>query len=164
MKANILGIVRLSACLLAGAQLMTTSTPAQGRRDFTGEWVLNRQASTLSPGAAGVQTGSVQIEHREPTFRYKATLVSASNRTAYEYELQTDGREVAGSQPGPPSVSSLRWDGDTLVFTGRIATPKGETTVTFRYDLLDDGRRLRGVEQLRGPGREQDNVWIFDRR
>ena len=159
-----MGIVSLIACLLAGAPFLTTSALAQGSRDFSGEWILNRQASTLSPGADGVQSGTVQIEHREPTFRYKATLVSGSNRTAYEYELQTDGRDVAGTAPGPASVSSLRWEGDTLVFTGRITTPKGETTVTFRYDLLDEGRRLRGVEQLSGPGREQDNVWIFDRR
>ena len=164
MKVQIMRMVLLAASLIAGAPFAATSAPAQGRRDFSGEWILNRQASTLSPGADGVQSGSVQIEHREPTFRYKATLVSGSNRTAYEYDLQTDGRDVAGTAPGPASVSSLRWEGDTLVLTARITTPKGETLVTFRYELLDDGRRLRGVERLRGPGREQDNVWIFDRR
>jgi hypothetical protein len=164
MNKNLTRGVLLAACVIAGASFVTTRTLAQGKRDFSGEWILNRQASTLSPGADGIQSGAVQIEHREPTFRYKATLVSASNRTAYEYELQTDGREVAGAHPGPATASSLRWEGDSLVFTGRVTTPKGVTTVTFRYDLLDDGRRLRGVEQIRGGGREQDNVWIFDRR
>jgi pimeloyl-ACP methyl ester carboxylesterase len=143
---------------------LTNREPGQARRDFSGEWVLNRAASTLSPGADAVQSGEVRIDHREPTFRYKASLVSTTNRTEYEYELQTDGRETAGPQPGPPTVSSLRWEGDTLVFIGRVKVPKGETTITFRYDLLDDGRRLRGAEQIRGGGREQDNVWIFDRR
>lgn len=140
------------------------STTSRGKRDFSGEWVLNRQASTLAPGADAIQSGVVLIEHREPTFRYKATLVSGSNRTEYEYELPSDGREVAGTQPGPPSVSSLRWDGDALVFTGRVKSPKGEVTVSFRYELLNAGRRLRGVEQIRGGGREQDSVWVFDRR
>jgi hypothetical protein len=36
-------------------------------------------------------------------------------------------------------------------------------TIVFRYELHDEGRRLRGAEQLRGAGREMDNVWIFDR-
>lgn len=37
-------------------------------------------------------------------------------------------------------------------------------TISFRHELLDGGRRLRAVEQLRASGRDQDNVWIFDRR
>jgi hypothetical protein len=36
--------------------------------------------------------------------------------------------------------------------------------MSWRYELLDGGRRLRAIEQLRGSGREQDNVWIFERR
>jgi len=29
--------------------------------------------------------------------------------------------------------------------------------------LHDERRRLRVAEQLRGAGREMDNVWVFDR-
>ena len=63
-----------SAILLALAGLGVS----QQKPDFSGEWTLNRQASTLSPGAAAVQSGVVRIEHRDPTFRYKAAFVSAS--------------------------------------------------------------------------------------
>jgi len=55
------------------------------------------------------------------------------------------------------------WDGDALVFTDRHQTPNGELIITFRYHLQDAGRRLRAVERLRAPDREQDNVWVFDR-
>jgi hypothetical protein len=37
------------------------------------------------------------------------------------------------------------WDGDALVFIDRVQTPNSEMT------------------ELRGAGREQDNVWVFDR-
>jgi hypothetical protein len=37
-------------------------------------------------------------------------------------------------------------------------------TICFRDELPDDGRRLRSTEELRTPGRSQDNVWVFDRR
>jgi hypothetical protein len=35
--------------------------------------------------------------------------------------------------------------------------------MTRRYELLDGGRRLRATEQIRGAGRDQDNVWEFAR-
>jgi hypothetical protein len=55
------------------------------------------------------------------------------------------------------------WDGDALVFADRHQTSNGEMRITFRYELQDSGRRLRASEQLRGPDREQDNLWVFDR-
>ena len=143
---------------------ITISGAAQEKPDFSGEWILNRQASTLSPGADAMQSGVVRIEHREPTFRYKAAFVSPTSPLQVEYELRSDGHETVGTQPGITTVSSLRWEGDALVTSWRIQRPDGEMTISFRHELLDSGRRLRAAEQLRGSGRNQDNVWIFDRR
>lgn len=143
---------------------ITISGVAQEKPDFSGEWILNRQASTLSPGADAMQSGVVRIEHREPTFRYKAAYVSEGGPLQVEYELLSDGHELVGTQPGITTVSSLRWDGDALVTTFQIQRPDGELKISFRHELLDAGRRLRATEQLRGSGRHQDNVWIFDRR
>ena len=137
---------------------------AQQKPDFSGEWTLNRQASSLSPGAAAVESGVVRIEHRDPTFRYKATFVSASGPLQYDYELQSDGRDVGATQNGVTILSNLRWEGQALVARWRIQRPDGETRIFFRHELIDGRRRLRAVEQLRGGGQEQDNVWIFDRR
>jgi hypothetical protein len=147
--------------ILLGAAI---SGGAQQKPDLSGEWILNRQASTLSPGADAVQSGVVRIEHREPTFRCKGTFVSESNPFEYEYELLSDGRDVAGTQPGPPTVSSLRWDGDALLVTWRSQRSDGEAKISFRYELLDAGRRLRATEQVRGTDHDQDNIWIFERR
>jgi hypothetical protein len=136
----------------------------QEKPDFSGEWILNRQASTLSPGADGVQSGVWRIEHREPTFRHKAAFVTGSNPIEYEYELRSDGREVVGTQQGARIVSSLRWEGNALVVTMRTQRSDGEMEISFRYDLLDAGRRLRATEQVRGTDHDQDNIWIFERR
>jgi hypothetical protein len=150
----------VSGLLLA----LAASGFAQGKPDFSGEWTLNRQASTLSPAAAAIRSGDVRIEHRDPTFRYKAVLKSETDLVQYEFELQTDGREVAGTQQGMATASSLRWEEEALVLSSRIQRSSGEMKIVFRYELLDDGRRLRAVEQIRGAGRDQDNVWIFERR
>jgi hypothetical protein len=137
---------------------------AQQKPDFSGEWQLNRKASTLSPAASAIQSGSVRIEHRDPAFRYQATLVSETGKVQYEFELPSDGKEVSRSQGGMTAVSSLHWEADALLLTSRMQLPNGELRISFRYELVDGGRRLRAVEQLRGDGRDQDNVWIFDRR
>jgi uncharacterized beta-barrel protein YwiB (DUF1934 family) len=150
----------IAAGILLGLAVLSI---AQGKPDFSGEWVLNRQASTVSQGAAAIQSGVLQIEHRDPTFRYKVRFMAQNGPLQYEYELLSDGREVGATQQGITSVSSLRWEAEALVLNSRIQSPNGETRISFRYELVDAGRRLRAVERLRGNAQEQDNIWIFDR-
>ncbi|MBZ5634082.1 MAG: hypothetical protein LAO55_13245 [Acidobacteriia bacterium] len=125
--------------------------------DFSGEWILDRQASTLSPAAAAFDSGVMRIDHREPVFAFQIKMVAGGKSVEHAGEGRvSDGREVAGEG----IVTSLCWDGDALVFTFR----EPQWTMSFRYELLEKGRRLRAVEQLRGAGRDQDNVWVYDRR
>ena len=131
------------------------------KADFSGEYVLNRQASMLSPvGAASVRSGSVHITHQEPRFRYQFTFLFIDGKT-FEgaFDLTTDGREATTTERGHLTVSRLQWDEGALVFTSR-----SEETLTFRYELIDAGNRLRLTEQVRGTDHDQDNLWIFDRQ
>ena len=123
------------------------------RPDFSGEWVLNREACTLSPGADTAQSATWQIEHRDPSFRQKALFVMDSGPREYEFELRSDDPD-----------SGLRWDGDAIVVTFEQQLPDGEMVVSFRYELIGEGRGLRATEQVRGVPWAQDNVWIFERR
>ena len=147
---------------LAGAMTVI----AQQKPDFSGEWKLNRQASTLSPIVAPVaQSGVLRIEHREPRFTAHQTIVLDGKPFDSKFELLSDGREVATTDDrGRRTVSTLRWDGDALVVTWRIQRPDADAdvTISFRYELQDGGRRLRAAEQIRGGGRDQDNLWVFE--
>lgn len=131
--------------------------------DFSGEWMLIKGASRLSPGASTVQSARWLIEHREPAFRHKASFVFESGTRDYEYELRSGG-------PSPPAQGEggwLLWDGDVLVVTFRQPVPDGSPglmTVSFRHELIDDGRRIRASEQVRGTSWDQDNVWVFERQ
>jgi hypothetical protein len=141
----------------------------QEKPDFSGEWILNRQTSTVSALAKAVQSGIVRIEHREPTFRYRAAFMSENGPLQYgplpyEYELRSDGREAGFIQQGLTTVSSLRWEGEALVANWRIQRADGELRISSRYELIDNGRRLRAVERVRGGLQDQDNIWVFDRR
>jgi hypothetical protein len=155
----------IRTCILAGILPgLAALGLAQEKPDFSGEWILDRQASTLSPLASAYQSGVARIEHRDPLFRYSATLVSESGPLKYAFELRSDGREVGSAQQGMTSVSSLRWEGEALVMTSVIQRAgDAELRISFRYELIDDGRRLRAVERVRGGLRDQDNIWMFAR-
>jgi len=142
------------------ARLMADNT----KPDFSGEWVLDRAASTLSPGADGIASAVAQIEHRDPMFRWKAVFTPSEGKPLeYEFELPTDGREITGTDGGRPSISRLGWEGDALIASWRMPGSDPPFSLTFRYEIVEGGRRLRAAEYLRGTDHDQDNVWIFDR-
>lgn len=60
--------------------------------------------------------------------------------------------------------SSIHWSADSLVFAARTQSGGVEEAINVRYELQSGGRRLRAVEQIRGGGRDQDNIWIFERK
>src|SRR5690242_8614822 len=132
----------------------------QSTPDFSGEWVLNRPACTLSPGTDAIRSATVQIEHRDPTFKYNGEFVSATGSRKVQYELLSDGREVRSARDGTTIVSRLHWEGDALITSTLIQFPNSEMSISFRHELLDGGRCLRALEQLRASGRDQDNTWI----
>jgi len=128
--------------------------------NFSGHWVFSREASTLSPnGADRIRSGHMHIEHREPNFRCQFRYdFDDGNHFEGSFQLATDGHESEVLEKGRPSLTSLRWDGDVLVFAGRE-----QGTIVLRHELLDAGKRLRISEQNRGMGHDQDNTFVFDR-
>jgi hypothetical protein len=137
---------------------------AQQKPDFSGEWKLNLQGSTLSPIVArAAQSGVLRIEHHEPRFKAHQIIVLDGKPVESKFELLSDGREVVTDAGGRRIVSTLLWNRDALVVTWRIHSPEGEVTISFRYEVHGDGRQLRAAEQLRGGGRDQDNLWLFER-
>ena len=132
--------------------------------DLSGEWTLNREASKLSSEVAPVVDGGfVRVTHLDPQISVHLSISMSGKPFEFRFDRVTDGRELTWESPDGTGVSHARWDGDALVFSDTTPTPNGAMTIVFRYELHDEGRRLRAAEQLRGAGREMDNVWIFDR-
>jgi hypothetical protein len=131
---------------------------ADQKSDFSGEYALIREASALAGGAATVRTAVLRIEHLEPDVRCQGEFIFD-----YAVERVSDGREVVDGKE-PPTTSSLRWDGDALVFVDRTDAADAPVTMSWRYQLDEGGQRLTATERIRGGGRDQDNVWVFERR
>ena len=150
------------AAFLTGTVAQTVF--AQQRPDFSGEWVLNRMASSLAAQSAAVESGVVRIEHREPRFRFERRFVAKGTPVETSYEIATDGSEQTRADQGITSKARLEWQGMSLLLTVHITTPKGVVNNIVRYELLDGGRALRAVEDVQGAVPEHHNVWVFDRR
>jgi hypothetical protein len=132
--------------------------------DFSGDWRLDSRASILSAAvASAVRSGDLRIEHREPKFAAQLTIVFADKSVESKFELVSDGREVTTDAGGQRIASRLEWDGDALSATWHIQGPGYELRISFRYELQDGGRRLQATERFRGGGRDQDNLWVFER-
>ena len=157
----------LSTLVITVATLATTVTDsaAQQKPDFSGTWVLNRQASTLPPPVSAVESGVVRIEHREPSFSFHRTYVIGGAPREASFAVQTDGRETSETGPkGLTTIFTLGWASDTLVLAMRIQGPGFTATNDVRYELLNSGTRLRATEQGRSPQGDHDAVWIYDRQ
>ena len=136
----------------------------QPRPDFSGEWTLDRSASSLQGDMAAVEGGVLRIQHREPSFEFSRTFIIKTQPIETSFDIQTDGREIARSDRGLTSRSRLEWQGNSLLLTVLIDAPRGIVSNVVRYELLDDGRSLRAVEDVGGAAPTHHNVWMFVRR
>jgi hypothetical protein len=152
--------VQILAAAAAGALAAVALALVEQRPDFSGEWVLDRAACTLSPGADGMESAVLHIEHAEPTFRVTARFVGKDGKAMeFSFDRVSDGRAVVTGD----DTSSLRWDGDALVVTDETKRPDFEFRMSWRYELIDAGRRLKATEWIRATNHNQDNIWVFDR-
>jgi len=94
-------------------------------------------------------------------FSVHREFTQAGKPEPLDFALKTDGREVEGNEDGMPTRSSLRWDGDSLVYLTIYKTPRGEARNTVIYRLLDGGKIFRAEESFHGPRLSYDNVWVF---
>lgn len=129
--------------------------------DFSGQYILDRDASMLSAAASGIATAVLRIEHDEPRFYCSARFASATDVIEFTFERFTDDRGVVVSEH---EGSRCYWEQDALVTEDRMGLPEAPVVMIWRYDLTDGGRRLRATERMRGGGRDQDNVWEFARQ
>ncbi len=127
--------------------------------DFSGEYLLNRRASSLSSAAVAVDRAMIRIEHSDPVVHYSAKFESGGKCVhEFSFQMRTDDPEILPE----PSGARMYWDGDVLVSEFRTRDPS--LRIVWHHELLDGGHRLRASETLRGQGRDQDNVWEFERR
>ena len=153
--------VLLLLCALISASVFVSG---QQRPDFSGEWTLDRLTSSLQGEMSAVESGTVRIQHRDPSFAFTRTFVIKAQPIDTSFEIQTDGRELANVNRGIAAKSRMEWQGSSLLLTVLIEGPRGTVSNVVRYEMLDGGRTLRVVEDVGGAAPPHHNVWMFSRR
>jgi hypothetical protein len=163
MKRRAVRLVVLAAAfLLSFVALAAEPVAAPVHPDFTGKWVLDLGRSHLDArGFGDVSSGVVRIQHQEPSFSFRRSFIRGGQSDLVTFTLKTDGTEVAGTENGMPTRSSLTWSGSDLLYLVIYQAPRGEARNTVRYSLADGGRTLRAEESFRGPRLSYDNAWVF---
>ena len=123
---------------------------------------VDDEAKGPAEGPTEQPAGNQQVTSKQPASNHNQRRESGNHHQGKKKSddlkrLQTDhepGQNGKAETPLP-----LRADDD-----GKPKSPDAELTIAWRYELHDSGRCLRAIERIRGRGRDQDNVWVFDRR
>ena len=129
--------------------------------DFSGTWRFNPSRSLLQIPPPDSTT--FIIDHREPHFRLKRTLVHGQTADTFEIDLTTDGTPVRKRHGDLDFDGRLTWDADTLVFESFVTRGVETGTNIVRYQLADQGRTFIALEEVRSPNYNHSNRWVFDR-
>ena len=127
----------------AGAGLLCAQTP-----DFSGVWKANTEKSKGIP-PNGSYLAIIEQKDNRLTQTNGVTSQRGEQRSTYRWDLS--GKEARGTLGGLPLMSTAKWEGSTLVVSGR--QPKGP--MTAKYTLSPDGKTL--TLEVAG-GREQTLV------
>ncbi len=150
----------LAVVVLAAAACAAVA--AQPKPDYSATWVIDLASSKLDPRiAAGIDSGTIAITHREPAFELKRTFLRAGKPDSVRFALTTDGAEKVQVEGPVTWRMRLTWEDGALVARMTGKAPQGEATNVVRYRLLDGGRTLEARESFRGPNLQYDNVWIL---
>ena len=105
-----------------------------------------------------METGFLRIEHRDPKCGFQISMSAGGESVQRAWESSVSDDVVAGDGG---IYSRLFWDGDMLVFECGSKGADEAWSMVWRYQLLNSGRQLQAVEQMRGRGGDFDNTWIF---
>jgi hypothetical protein len=119
--------------LLSAAVLGAVALSAASKPDFSGTWKLNVEKSDLA--GAPITAVVVQIQHKDPDFKFTAKATVDGQDYDEGEALTTDGKPVPDSHGG---TVKAHWDGDALVMEG--ASPDGNSGYTSRMTLSADGK------------------------
>jgi hypothetical protein len=131
----------LSLSLLFAAAALAADTPP----NFTGTWKLNVAKSDM--GTSGVTELVVDVDHKDPVFKYTAKGVAGGQEFEETETMNTDGKP---SQDSQGATVKAHWEGATLVAEATGAD--GSMVYVARLTMSDDGKTItRVLKQTEDP-------------
>lgn len=166
--------MHLASCLLV--LLVARATSAQGKPDFSGDWILvspidapSNAAQTMTVHESFKRESVLGTPLESPAITLAVERRSNSGAHSDLYTVGTVGGTVGGSV-GLPAVRtdfSISWDGDRLViqtrYSGRPVDAGGDSERKEVWSLDAQGSLLLTVTE-RSPGTEPTTATLIYRR
>jgi hypothetical protein len=172
MKKNVLDFMRLLSLTLLLALIAPAMINGQaGKANFTGNWVLNADKSTVPQGGGGRMGGGNFVATQEANL-----LTVVRTRTGQDGQATTitmkytlDGKESINTSPRGDSKSVATWspDGKTLnIATSRTMEMNGETRIMKSTEAwtLTDAKTITVVSVRQGQEGEVKSTMVYDKK
>ena len=133
---------------------------AQSVPSLSGTWILQVDKSDFGPMPPPASRTDV-IDHQEPKLTIKRTVVSVAGTNSTELVLAVDGKPYKNAGVMGETVSTLHWDGQTLVIVNTVESPQGQFTATDRVTLSSDGKTMNVARVLSIAGQEVTQTLVL---
>jgi hypothetical protein len=139
--------------ILASAIFVSAAT----KPNFSGTWKLNIAKSDL--GGAPIEALVVEVEHKEPVFKY-VVKGSANGQPFQEQELlTTDGKP---GQDSHGATVTTKWEGDSLIT--QASSGDGSPLYESRISLAADRKTITRVFVLKTTDRSQTRRELYEKQ
>jgi hypothetical protein len=143
--------------LLLLACVLGITLSAQTKPDFTGLWKLNVSKSDL--GGAPIAELVVQVDHKDPVFKYTAKGSAGGEAFEETETILTDGNPTQDSRG---ATVTAHWDGPTLVFESTGAD--GNALDASRLRLSTDRKTITRDYERKSADEPQKRHEIFEKQ
>lgn len=150
--------------LKAGMPQLPLVTPV----NFTGEWVLNEEKSTLNDGGTANLANKLTILHNGDVFALRRLYVDEwSAPRITEEKLKLNGEEIKTEGEGRSTIARLTAQSDTISINAKINMRFGIQTVLITtsesWHLQNKGKELCVRQRTTSPRGERKITLIYDR-
>ena len=128
--------IAIATCLLAAAG----AAQAPVRPDLSGQWTAIMLDGNLIPPYLGEH---LRIEHKEPLFTVRSKTQEGE---PILFRFQTDGQIHPSITRKTQVRTTAKWDGDALMLTCELTSPKGEKATTKERWTLSPNRRKLAMQ------------------
>jgi hypothetical protein len=153
----------LALLSLAFCATTVSSALAQNPPNLTGTWVLLPDSSDFGPMPAATARTDV-IEHKGSSIVIKRTQSGPTGEVKATLTYGVDGKPYQNTIGGNDVTSTLKWDGAVLVIESTVKTPQGEASVTDRWSLSPDGKRLTQSRSLSMQGQNATQKFLLTKQ
>jgi hypothetical protein len=156
--------MRTLLTILLVIMTVATMAVAADKPNFSGDWTLDASKSEFGP-MPPPQAMTRKVEHNDPALNYTQVMTGGpqgDQTTSMKYS--TDGKETTNDMMGTPMKATAKWDGESLVMSGKLDMQGNEITLVDKWTLSADGKVLTDVLHIGTPQGEFDITYVLNKK